>query len=193
MLHKIRCQGVEAYCSDLIVDEETSQRIYLLGAAGHQSTVKGILANMLKGESLSVEVNRETFWVERFSENYLMKIKKMPSEYCHGITQIKIGTDLQADKGNPYREFLFINEDPLEVKGPFYDHLEQKTEIPLHPSWTDYLWRLFGEKGWITRLQTLAGKYEAYLVNFHQEELSSEITEAIKKKVPEVINCLKRR
>jgi len=31
-----------------------------------------------------VEINRETFYVERFSEKLLMKIKKMPSEYCHG-------------------------------------------------------------------------------------------------------------
>jgi len=180
------------YCSDLIVDGETKQKIYFLGVAGHQSTVKGILANMLKGESLSVDVNGETHWVERFSESYLMKIKKMPSEYCRGITLIKMGGD-QERRGSPYREFLLINEDPLEVKGPFYDHLDQKTEVPLHPSWTDWLWKLFGEKGWITRLQTLVGKYEAYLVNFHEEELSDEITTAIKKKVPAVAQCLKRR
>ena len=192
MLHRIRCQGIEAYCTDLIVDKETNQYVYLLGVAGYQSTVKGVLANMLKGETLSVEINRESYWIERFSASYLMKIKKMPSEYCHGITLIKIGRD-QEDKGNPYREFLLINEDPLEVKGPFYDQLDQKTEVPLHPSWTDWLWKLFGEKGWTTRLQTLVGRYEAYLVNFHQKELSGDITEAIKTKVPEVINCMKRR
>jgi len=90
MLHKIRCRGIEAYCSDLIVDSETNERVYLLGVAGHQSAVKGILANMLKGESLSVQINKETFQVERFSESYLMKIKKMPSEYCHGITLLKM-------------------------------------------------------------------------------------------------------
>ena len=192
MLHRIRCQGIEAYCSDLIVDRETNQYVYLLGVAGHQSTVKGILANMLKGESFLVEINKETCRVERFPENYLLKIKKMPSEYCHGITLAKVGTN-QTDGRSPYREFLLINEDPLEVKGPFYEHLDRITELPLHPSWTDWLWKLFGEKGWITRFETLAGKYEAYLVNFHQEELSSDITEAIKEKVPEVIHCMKRR
>jgi hypothetical protein len=192
MLHRIRCQGIEAYCTDLIVDRETNQYVYLLGVAGFQSAVKGILANMLKGESLSIEIKGESCWVERFSTNYLMQIKKMPSEYCHGITLIKMGTN-QSDGGSPTREFLLINEDPLKVKGPFYSHLDQKTEVPLHPDWTDWLWKLFGEKGWITRLQTLVGKYEAYLVNFHQEELSYEISEAIKKKVPEVTQCMKRR
>ena len=192
MLQRIRCQGIEAYCSDLIVDRETKQYVYLLGVAGYQSTVKGILANMLKGESLSIDIKGESCWVERFSTNYLMKIKKMPSEYCHGITLTKIGTN-EDNSHSPYREFLLINEDPLKVKGPFYDHLDQKTEVPLHPDWTDWLWNLFGEKGWITRLETLVGKYEAYLINFHQEELSGDITEAIKKKVPAVTQCLKRR
>ena len=192
MLYKIRCQGIEAYCSDLIVDRETNQYVYLLGVAGYQSTIKGILANMLKGESLSVEINKETLWVERFSTNYLMKIKKMPSEYCHGITLIKMGTN-QTDGKSPFREFFLINEDPLKVKGPFYDYLDRITELPLHPDWTDWLWKLFGEKGWITRLETLVGRYEAYLVNFHQEELSTEITEAIRKRVPAIIQCLKRR
>ena len=192
MLHKIRTQGIEAYCSDLVVDKETNQKVYFLGVAGYQSTVKGILANLLKGESLSIEINKETCWVERFSTSYLMKIKKMPSEYCHGITLIKIGAD-QGDRGSPYREFLLISEEPLEVKGPFYDHLDQKTAVPLHPVWTDWLWKLFGQKGWITRLETLVGKYEAYVINFHQEELSYEITEAIKKKVPAVTQCMKRR
>jgi len=192
MLQKIECKGIEAYCSDLIVDRETNQRIYLLGVAGFQSTVKGILANMLKGEGLSVDIKGKSHWVERFSTNYLMKIKKMPSEYCHGITLIKIGVD-QENRRSPYREFLLINENPLEVKGPFYEHLDQMTDVPLHPSWTDWLWNIFGEKGWITRLETLVGRYEAYLVNFHQDELSGDITEAIKQKVPEVINCMKRR
>src|SRR5271157_3734883 len=116
MLHRTRCQGIEAYCSDLIVDSETNERVYLLGVAGFQSAVKGILANLLKGESLSVEINKETYWVQRFSENYLMKVKKMPSEYCHGITLIKMAGD-QERRGSPYREFLLINEDPLAVKG----------------------------------------------------------------------------
>ena len=192
MLYKIRTGGIEAYCSDLIVDKETSQYIYLLGVAGYQTAVKGILANMLKGESLSVDIKRGKCWVEKFSTNYLMKIKKMPSEYSHGITLIKMGTN-QSNEGIPYREFLLINEDPLKVKEPFYAQIDQKTEIPLHPSWTDWLWKIFGEKGWITRLKTLVGKYEAYLINFHQEELSYEITQAIREKVPEVIHCMKRR
>jgi len=192
MLHKIKVQGIEAYCSDLIVDRETNRYVYLLGVAGYQSAVKGILANMLKGESLSVDINETRHWVEKFSCNYLMKIKKMPSEYCHGITLTRIGSSEENDQ-NSTREILLINKDPQEVKSQFYSQLDKRTEVPLHLSWTEWLWRLFEEKGWITKLETLVGQYGAYLINLHQEELSDEITQGIREKVPEVIHCMKRR
>jgi hypothetical protein len=192
MLHKIRTQGIEAYCSGLIVDRETSQYVYLLGVAGYQSAVKGILADMLKGEALSVDISEETYWVERFSANYIMRIKKMPSEYCQGFTLLKMGGG-QENEESSFREFLLINRDSQEVKSQFYCQLDQRTEVPIHSSWTEWLWELFEEKGWITRLETVVGKFEAYLVNVHQEEFSYEITQAIRKKVPEVINCMKRR
>ncbi len=127
MLHKIRTQGIEAYCSDLIVDRETNHYISFLGVGGFQSTVKGILANMLKGESLSVDIKKETCWVERFSTNYLMRIKKMPSEYCHGITLIKIGTD-QEDLSRLYLLIGFLRAD---ARGVGHDHL---LSDPLHPA-----------------------------------------------------------
>ena len=192
MLHKIRTQGIEAYCSGLIVDRETSRYVYLLGVAGYQSAVKGILANMLKGEALSVDIHEETYWVERFSANYIMRIKKMPSEYCHGFTLLKMG-GVQENEESSFREFLLINRNPQEVKSQFYGQLDQRTEVPIHSSWTEWLWELFEEKGWITRLETVVGKFEAYLVNVHQEEFSYEITQAIRKKMPEIINCMKRR
>ena len=40
MLQKIKCQGIEAYCSDLIVDKETKQRIYSLEWADSGSQSK---------------------------------------------------------------------------------------------------------------------------------------------------------
>ena len=101
---------------DLIVDKETNERVYLLGVAGYQSTVKGILANMLKGESLSVEVNKKSIWVERFSD-------KLPDEDQENALRILSWDQPSQDRqrprrqGNPYREFLLISEDPLEVKG----------------------------------------------------------------------------
>ena len=193
MLYKIRTGGIETYCKDLIVDAETNQYVYLLGVAGYQTTVKGILANFVKGEPLSLNIKNNTHWVEKLPGNYQMKIKKMPSEYSHGIALPKIGQSQENEQQTLTREFLLISNQHNSVKSLFFAQLDQRAEVPLHQSWTEWLWNLFEEKGWVTKLQTPVGQFEGYLVNIHQEEIGYEITQAIKKKVPEVINCMKRR
>jgi len=193
MLYKIRTGGIEAYCSDLIVENETNQYVYLLGVAGYQTAVKGILANFVKGEPLSININNNITWVEKLPGSYQMKLKKMPSEYSHGIALPKIGQLQENDQQTLAREIFLISNEQNNVKTLVFSQLDQRIEIPLHPSWTDWLWKLFEKNEWITKLQTLVGQFEGHLINIHQEQLSDEITQAIRKKVPEVVHCMKRR
>jgi hypothetical protein len=193
MLHKIKTGGIEAYCSDLIIDKETNNSVYFLSIAGYQTTVKGILANFVKGEPLSIKINNNIHWVEKLPGNYHMKLKKMPSAYSHGIALPKIGQSQENEQQTSTREFLLISNKHNDVKNLFFGQLDQRAEIPLHQSWTEWLWKLFEEKEWVTKLKTLIGQFEGYLVSIHQEEMSDEITQAIRKKVPEVIQCMKRR
>jgi len=193
MLYKIRTGGIEAYCSDLIVENETNQYVYLLGVAGYQTAVKGILANFVKGEPLSININNNITWVEKLPGSYQMKLKKMPSEYSHGIALPKIGQLQENDQQTLAREIFLISNEQNNVKTLVFSQLDQRIEIPLHPSWTDWLWKLFEKNEWITKLQTLVGQFEGHLIDIHQEQLSDEITQAIRKKVPEVVHCMKRR
>jgi hypothetical protein len=189
MLHRIRVEGIEAYCSDLIVDEETGEYAYFLSVAGYQTAVKGILANFLKGLFLAVTIGKKTHWFERLPGSYLMRIKKMPSQYCHGMAVARmIGS--QDGEEQP-KEFLLITKDWGRVKDQFFRCLDAKTEAPLDPSWTEWLWRLFEEKEWLTNLKTLAGTNQGYLVSVHPEELTSEISRAIELEVPEVVACMR--
>ena len=189
MLHRIRVEGIEAYCSDLIVDEETGEYAYFLSVAGYQTAVKGILANFLKGLSLAATIGKKTHWFERLQGSYLMRIKKMPSHYCHGMAVARmIGS--QDGEEQP-KEFLLITKDPGRVKDQFFRCLDAKTEVPLDPSWKEWLWRLFAEKEWLTNLKTLAGQNQGYLISVHPEELISEISRAIELEVPEVVACMK--
>jgi hypothetical protein len=189
MLHRIRVEGIEAYCSDLIVDKETSQYAYFLSVAGYQTPVKGILANFLKGLPLAATIGKKTHWFERLQGPYLMRIKKMPSQYCHGMAIARmIGS--QNGKEQP-KEFLLITQDPGRVKDQFFKCLDAKTEVPLDPSWTEFLWRLFEEKEWLTNLKTLVGQNQGYLISVHPEDLISEISRAIELEVPEVVACMK--
>ena len=189
MAYRIRAKGIEAYCLDLIVDKETSEYAYFLSVAGYQTATKGILANFLKGESLAVTIGRKTYWFERLSGGYLMKVKKMPSQYCHGMAVTRMNGP-QSGGGQP-AEFLLITKDQDKVKDQFYRCLDAKTEVPLDPSWADWLWRLFEEKEWLTSLKTLAGQNQGYLVSVQPEQLISEISQAIESKVPEIIACMR--
>ena len=189
MAYKIRVEGIEAYCLDLIVDRETNQYAYFLSVAGHQTPVKGILANFLKEESLAVTIGRKTCWFERLPGSYLMKIKKMPSRYCHGRAIARM-MGSQNREEQP-KEFLLITKDPDNLKVLFYRCLDAKTEVPLDPSWAEWLWRLFEEKEWLTSLETLAGQNQGYLVSVHPEELISDISQAIESGLPEIVACMR--
>jgi hypothetical protein len=189
MPYRIRVEGIEAYCFDLIIDKETSQCAYLLSVAGYQAAVKGILANFLTGESLAVTIGKEIHWFERLPGSYSMKIKKMPSHCCYGMAVARM-TGLQNGAGEP-REFLLITKDRGKVKDHFYRCLDAKTDVPLDPSWTEWLWSLFKAKEWLTRLKTLAGENQGYLVDVQPEELISEISRAIELKVPDLVACMR--
>ena len=51
----IRSGGIEAYCSDLVIDENTWA--YLLSVAGYQTAVKGIIATVLEYQTVTVSLN----------------------------------------------------------------------------------------------------------------------------------------
>jgi len=189
MAYRIRVEGIEACCFDLVVDNETNQYAYFLSVAGHQTAVKSILANFLKGESLAVIIGKKTCSIERLPGSYVMRIKKMPSQYCHGMAVAKmIGSH---DEEEQPREFLLINEDPGKLKDQFFRSLDAKTKVPLDPSWADWLWSLFNEKAWSTPLRTLAGQKQAYVISVQPEDLISEISQAIALRAPEIVTCMR--
>ncbi len=190
MPYRIRAEGIEAYCFDLIVDNEANQEAYFLSVAGYQTAVKGILANFLKGESLSVNIGEKTYWFERRPGGYLMKIKKMPSQYCHGIAVARtIGSQNGEEEA---KEVLLISKDQGNLKELFYRCLDAKTEVPLDQSWVEWLWKLFEKKEWLTSLKTLAGKNVGYVISIRPGELISEISRAIDLKELEIIACMRR-
>jgi hypothetical protein len=76
----------------------------------------------------------------------------------------------------------------------FYRHLDQKTQVPLHPSWKKWLWQTFTQQNnWIMTLRTLVGSYQGYRFSFNSSRLHDLVSKAIKNKDPEVISCMRRR
>ena len=189
-LYPIHAMGIQAYCSDLIVDSSDSETVYFMSVAGYQATVKGIIANLLDNYGISVEVDGNSHYLTRANFGYKAHLKKLPSGVVHGVLFPKLALPKSEEEGQDTFFILADNRD--EVLTLFFRHLDEKTDIPLHPSWAKWLWKTFEEQeGWLLEAQTIVGSYQGYLFEFNHEQLHDLVSEAIRKRVPEVINCMK--
>ena len=189
-LYPIHAMGIQAYCSDLIVDSSDSETVYFMSVAGYQATVKGIIANLLDNYGISVEVDGNSHYLTRANFGYKAQVKKLPSGLVHGVLFPKLALPKSEEEGQDTFFILADNRD--EVLTLFFRHLDEKTEIPLHPSWAEWLWKAFEQQeGWLLEAQTIVGSFEGYLFEFNHEELYDLVSEAIRKRFPEVIDCMR--
>ena len=188
-LYPIHAMGIQAYCSDLIVDPNDLETVYFMSVAGYQATVKGIVANLLEHYGISIEIDGNKHYLTRTSLGYKTQMKKLPSGLAHAVLFPK----LALPKSDEDRQDMFfvMTDNSDELLTLFFRDLDEKAEIPLHPSWDRWLWRTFeAQEGWLLEAKTLAGSYRGYLVEFNQKQLHDLITEAIRNRIPEVIGCM---
>lgn len=183
-LSVINSGGISAYCSDCIMDEDRD--VYFLSVAGYQTAVKGIIANVLEYGSVSVEIGGEYEYLSRSSQSYSVYYQRLPSGLYQGVILPKIAL---PGNNQPKNMFLVLSQHTSAAQELFFKHLEEKTEIPLHPSWSGWLWKEFSEKGWLTPLDSPVGEYQWYVVEINEDELRDTITMAIANKDPEVLVC----
>jgi len=181
--------GIQAYCSDLIVDPTDLETVYLISVAGYQATVKGIVANLLEHYGISIEIEGSNHYLTRASLGYKALMKKLPSGYAHAVLLPKLALAKSDDQRQ--NTFFVVTDNSDELLTLFFRHLDEKTEIPLHPSWDRWLWKTFeAQEGWLLEAKTLAGSCRGYLFEFNQKQLHDLITEAIRNGIPEVIGCM---
>jgi len=158
--------------------------------AGYQSAVKGIIANFLEYDSITVNVGGEYIYPARSALTYTVNYRKLPSGLYQCVTFPKIA--LPDDNKDSTDIFLIIAQTGSLAQDLFFKHLDNSTDIPLHPLWSDWLWEIFSNKYWLTRLKTLVGDYQGYLIQINDAELSDTITMAIVEKNPTVIRCFEK-
>jgi hypothetical protein len=189
-LYPIHAMGIQAYCSDLIVDSIDSETVFFMSVAGYQATVKGIIANLLDNYGISVEVDGNNHYLTRGNFGYKAQLKKLPSGLVHAVVFPRLALPKSDAEGQDTFFILADNRD--EVLTLFFRHLDERTDIPLHPSWANWLWKAFEQQeGWLLEAQTIVGSFEGYLFEFNHEELYDLLSEAIRKRVPEVIDCMR--
>jgi len=190
-LYPIHATGIRAYCSEIIVDPDELDTVYFMSICGYQATVKGIIANLLKsyGVSVELEIEGEEYYLDRSSLGYKVLTKKLPSGLLHAVLFPKLA--LPKNDEERQNSFYIFNRDKQDILSLFYRHLDEKTDIPLHPSWAEWLFRLFEEQeDWLMELNTLVGAYRGYSFEFNPKKLHDLISEALRNRVPEIIKCL---
>jgi hypothetical protein len=188
-LYPIHAMGIQAYCSDLIVDPNDFETVYFMSLAGYQAAVKGIVANFLEHYGINVEIDGSQHSLSRAGLGYKNLLKKLPSGLVHGVLFQKIA----LPKSDEERQdtFFVVTDNEEGLLSLFFRHLDERTDVPLHPSWNKWLWRTFEkEEGWMLEGKTLIGPYHGYIFEFSQTRLHDLVSEAIRNRVPEVVGCM---
>jgi len=188
-LYTIHTMGIQAHCSDLIVDPTDSEIIHFLSICGYQVTVKGIIANLLESCGASIEIDGAKHDIACSDIGYKVLIKKLPSGLAHALLIPKPALPGYKDDKNK-NQFFIITQDRKEIPILFFRHLDEKTEVPMDPSWVRWLWKTFQKEKWLFKLKTLVGDFKGYQFDFHPARLHELISEAIREKAPEIVKCM---
>ena len=189
-LFPIYATGIKAYCSDIIVDPDEPETAYFVSVCGYQATVKGIIANFLERQDLHINLGGTLYYLSRADHGYKMIVKKMPSGLIHGVLFPRLA--LPKNKEDEQNSFFIFTEHKKDIPSLFYLHLDERIEIPMHPSWANWLWQVFEEKeDWLFELNTLLGSFHGYLFKFNPKQLQDIISTAIRQKIPQVVKCMK--
>lgn len=188
-LYPVHAMGIHAYCSDLIVDPDDLETVYFVSVAGYQAAVKGVIANFLEHHGINVEIDGRQHLLSRASLGYKSLVEKLPSGLAHGVLFQKIAMPKSDEEGQD--TFFVVTEKKEDLLTLFFRHLDEKADIPLHPSWDRWLWKTFeNEEGWMLQGKTLIGPYQGYLFEFNQTRLHDLVSEAIRNHVPEIAGCM---
>lgn len=189
-LYTIQSMGIETHCSDLIVDPIDPEIIHFLSICGYQITVKGIIASLLdrySGASIEIEGVEHDFACSDMG--YKVLRKKLPSGLAHALLIPKSAIPGYKDDKNK-NSFSIITHDKKDIPILFFRHLDEKTDIPIDLSWVRWLWKTFQKEKWLFKLKTLVGDFKGYHFDYHPARLHELVSEAIRGKVPEIIECM---
>ncbi len=191
-IYPVYAKGIKAYCSDLIVDHYEHELVYFISICGYQATVKGIIANFLEYYGISLNIEGREHNLNRTYLSYTSHLKKLPSGLVHAVVFPKLA--LPQNSEEIQNSFIIFTKENQEILSQFYRHLDEKIEIPLHPSWESWLWHVFSEQdNWTIELKTLIGSFKGYLFEFIPQQLQELIAKSLKDRESEIINCMKRK
>lgn len=172
--------GFSAYVEAYVLG---GYKVYYASLFGSLGAVKAISAALVAGKSVSLHVPGEFKKTvsRQFGRKYCMVSKQLPSRALN--TVVLVDYMILSHE----RRFCFLAPgSDNSVVDRFYSQLVYRTEVPLHPSWAQWLWDEFHREGWRSPLKSF--RIQSYFVRFTDHKLSELLKRGIQtKQIPEII------
>lgn len=171
-VRQIRIEGFSAWTDACVL---RGGEIWLLSLLGNQQSVKAIWARLVRGENASLAHHEhwpaETCWLAREAwGTWRFYASRLPSgSATHGLL-VPEAANYTTEK----RDFLLVPRTKQEAPLLHYRFLNRCLDLPLHPSWTDWLW----ERGLDTdEIESLQGfGLSAYRCKPNPSQLKTDIS-----------------
>lgn len=172
--------SVDAYAWEPGADQgERQMRLWFLSLLGPQQAVKALWARLVKGEVATLSV--ETFGRAHFCtlapegpQGWRFLTASLPAAAgYHGVLvpQVAFYTHERLD-------FLLLPRHDQEAATLHYRFLNRRLDLPLHPSWADWLWQRALRVGEAIALE--ATGLLAYRCHPNSESLTADLSEAVR-------------
>jgi hypothetical protein len=174
----IRAGGFSATVDGYARDAD---ELWFVSMLGHQQAVRAIWARLVKGEAAylsetelggqPVPLAREAWGTWRFSG------QRLPSGAAyHGMLVPELAA-FAVDR----RDFLLLVRQQDEAAHLHYRFLNRRLDLPLHPSWAEWLWARGLENGEVETLTSVG--LHAFRCRPEPEALREDIGEAVRRRV----------
>lgn len=156
------------------------REIWFLSMLGHQQAVRAIWARLIKGEAAYLEnhdlggeslpLAREAWGTWRFSG------MRLPSGASyHGLLVPEMAV-YNSDRS----DFLLLVREQDDVAHLHYRFLARRLDLPLHPSWAEWLWHRALTSGEVEQLDCLG--LRAWRCRPNQSALRDDIGDAVSRR-----------
>lgn len=154
------------------------QEIWFLSMLGHQQSVRAIWARLVKGErsflsgdgdAKSLPLAREAWGTWRFNG---MRLPSGASYHGMLVPQLAMYNSDRSD-------FLLLVREQDDAARLHFRFLARRLDLPLHPSWAEWLWQRSLASGEVDELDSLG--LGAWRCRPNQDVLRNEIGKAVRR------------
>lgn len=175
----LSCSGfgahLEAFARDH--DPDGGYRLWLVSLVGGTTAVRAIWANLLQGELAAIRRDDEPLgWNHQLARDGIRwhaHIAPLPAE---AAAHLLLLPDRASSLGET-PDFLLVPREQDDVATLHYRYLQRRLRLPLHPSWSDWLWRRARDYGEAVGLEGFACR--AYHCQPNEALLAEDLSAAV--------------